>query len=368
MAARPDEIAVLLVNGLKFEDWDSIWVQRQRAAAWSWFRFTAAERDPVFTKQGSPQWLKLQFKPGDQCTITLAGELAITGFIEQRDVGYDANQHQIMLIGKSNTAAASRSSVDTKTGSFDNKTIEQAARECFGTYGCDVKTIGQVDATPFKRLHVQRGELTWDFIERLSRMRNAILGSDAFGNFLLIGPHRGQMIGQLIEGLNMQSCHCTITHEHARTEMNVGAQTPATDDLHGTQASEVEATSASAVPNQQRRSKVIVPMEHPPMAAPQHEVQMRADYEKMWRDGTLIQCTAVVQGWLRDGKSLWHEGDLVHVYSPMAMLDEDLTIFSVTFTQDNRTGTTTTLVLVNPAALNQSPTGDVGPQQPNTAR
>jgi hypothetical protein len=97
--------------------------------------FTAAERDPIFNQQGFPLWQKLQFKPGDTCTIYLAGQIAVTGFIETRQVAYDANQHGVMLIGKSATANAAKSSVDTKTGNFDNKNIVQCANEVCAPYG-----------------------------------------------------------------------------------------------------------------------------------------------------------------------------------------------------------------------------------------
>ena len=41
----------------------------------------------------------------------------------------------------------------------------------------------------------------------------------------------------------------------------------------------------------------------------QAELQNRAQNESVWHEGTKIQATIVVQGWLRDGSSLWHAGD-----------------------------------------------------------
>ncbi|MGY4403939.1 phage baseplate assembly protein [Bradyrhizobium sp. USDA 3315] len=128
---KPQEIEVLNVNGIKFDDWDSVWVQKQWAEAVHWFRFTAAERDMlVAAAQGKvPLWTRLQFKPDEACSIMLAGQLAITGFIETRQVAYDAHQHGVMLIGKSATAQAAKSSVDHKTGNFDKKNVVQVAQE-----------------------------------------------------------------------------------------------------------------------------------------------------------------------------------------------------------------------------------------------
>jgi prophage tail gpP-like protein len=126
---KPQETAVLVVNGQEFSDWESVWVQQRWADSFAYFRFTAAERDPILLQKGGvfPLWQKLQFKPGDLCTIIMAGQLAVTGYIETRQVAYDANQHGVMLIGKSMTAPAAKSSVSTKTGNFDKKNILQVA-------------------------------------------------------------------------------------------------------------------------------------------------------------------------------------------------------------------------------------------------
>lgn len=347
--AGPKDIAQLWVNDKFFEDWESIWVQLIYNDSFSYFRFTAAERDPIFFKPGQPNYFplskNLQFKPGDKCVIKLAGQVAISGYIETRQVAYDANQHGVMLIGKSNTAAAAASSVDTKTGNFDGKHVKQIADEVVAPYGVKVRTIGNVDLTPFKRLQCERGELCWDFLERIARFRGIMMGSDPQGNFLLIGKHSSPIANELIEGQNILSCNCTITHLNAKTEYQVDGQKTG----EGTDASEQTAKAKSDIPNLPK-SKLITPYEL--QTDERKELQTRADYEKLWRDGSTIGATIVVQGWTKDGTSLWQPGEQVVVRSPMAMLNRELKIQTATFTQDSRSGSLTTLDLVNPEALN----------------
>jgi prophage tail gpP-like protein len=354
---KPTEEAVLVVNGREFRDWESVWVQRRYGDSCTLFRFTAAERDPIFGQQGFPSWEKLQFKPGDQCTVWLAKQLAVTGFIETRQVAYNAVQHGVQLDGKSYSANAAKSSVDTKTGSFDGKNILQIAQEVSGAYGVGVIPVGKLDMTPFAKLQNQKGELVWDFLERIARPRGVIMGSDHLGNFLMIGEHPAVIVDQLVEGYNIKSCQCVISHKDVHLNVDVGAQAPSNDDMHGTAATEMEGKAKSIVQNV-LYSKLIVPMEHPPST--QAEVQARADYERMWKDGTLINCTIVTQGWLRKGEALWNAGDNVWVNSPMAMLNQGMGIQNVTFTQDNQNGSQTTLDLVNPEALRGSLNVDVG--------
>jgi prophage tail gpP-like protein len=345
---KPQEVAVLDVNGKTFEDWESVWVQQRWADSFTYFRFTAAERDPIINRKGGPFPLiaKLQFKPGDKCTITLAGQLAVTGYIETRQVAYDANAHGVMLIGKSATAWAARSSVDTKTGNFDKKNIVQVAQQVIAPYGVGLRVIGSPDMTPFDKLQNEKGELVWDFLERIARPRGVVMGSDSKGNFLLIGEHSYPVVSQLVEGQNIKSCQCIITHEHIYTEYRVDGQAPASDDNAGTASSELTGKVGGTSPV---ISKLITAAEQP--VKTQAEIQARAKNESVWHEGTTIQATIVVQGWLRDGSSLWQAGDDVHVHSPMAMLDNTMKIQNCTFTQDNNSGTLTTLDLVNPELL-----------------
>ena len=171
-------------------------MQQRWADSFTYFRFTAAERDPIFTKQGSfPAVAKAAVQARTiRCTILLAGQLAVTGFIETRQVAYDANQHGVMLIGKSWTAPAARSSVDTKTGNFDKKNILQVAQEVLADYPVGLKVVGTLDLTPFDKLQNEKGELIWDFLERIARPRGVVMGSDEAGNFLLIGEHANPIV------------------------------------------------------------------------------------------------------------------------------------------------------------------------------
>src|SRR6516165_9628110 len=149
---KPQETAVLVVNGLRFDDWDFVSVRRNWGDSYAYFQFSAAERDPIFNLPNTfPNWTKLQFKPGDECTIYLAGQLALTGFIEVRQVAYNANTHGVMLIGKSMSAQAAKSSVDTPDGNFDNKPLMAIASEVAGKYGVGVIPVGDVPGTPFQQ-------------------------------------------------------------------------------------------------------------------------------------------------------------------------------------------------------------------------
>ena len=133
---NPVEVAQLVVQGRQFEDWESVWVQLRWGEAFNLFKFTAAERAPLPTR-----WEDLQFTVGDGCTVLLAGRLAITGFITQRQTAYDATSHAVQLNGVSRTYFASTSSVgpDDKTGNFDNMAIGPIADKVLKPFGIKAK-------------------------------------------------------------------------------------------------------------------------------------------------------------------------------------------------------------------------------------
>jgi prophage tail gpP-like protein len=344
MAYPQEELAELWVRNAGFSDWETVWVQRRYAQDYSWFRFTAAERDVL------PQlWTKLQFKPGDPCTILLAGQQAVRGFIDTREVSYTPTAHSVMLIGKSLTAWPSKSSVKSDTGSFDGMSFEQVAREVLAPFSyVGIKTIGMLDATPFAQLQAQPGENIWEFLERIARPRGVVLGSDSEGNFLLIGDHTAPIVTELVEGVNIISCQCVIDCQHEYQEFNLLGQRKADDQTSGTDASEIKDTidRPTSVPVYSTLTTVA---EQPIY---QTEAHRRNANEVVWNEATKITATMTVRGWLRDTVNLWTPGDHVNVYSPMAMLlNQDMAIWQATFTQDDNKGSITVLDLVAPWGL-----------------
>jgi prophage tail gpP-like protein len=354
-AREYSELAVLKVRGQAFEDWETVWVQQRWGEAFPIFRFTCAERDPVPNlepgKDITTIWDKLQFRPGDSCTIILGGELAVTGFIETRQVAYDSDNHGVMLIGKGIQAWANKSSVIHETNNFDNKNIKQVAEEVYKPYKTKVKVIGNLDLTPFKRLQAEQGEITWDFVEKCARMRGTCLGTDELGNILLIGDHDYPIVQQLIEGENILKMNCTITEMYKYQEYPTKGQSAADSEDNGAKQANQKATAPGTA---SIYSALLTVCEVPVWT--QGECVARAKNEAKWHESTFIEATVVVQGWLRDGKKLWRAGDEVLVTSPMALLNnQQLKIAQATFTQDSNSGTLTTLELVNPGRLNGKP-------------
>ena len=150
MQAKSSEKAVLSVGGSgNFEDWESVWVQHTWGDDHSLFRFTCAERDTAQVSQ--------RFKPGDDCTITLAGQKALEGYILTRQVAFDAYHHGVMLEGVNKTWSAGRSSIVDETHSYDDMDFLAIADKVLKPTGITHKTEGNIDKTKWPHMQSMPG-------------------------------------------------------------------------------------------------------------------------------------------------------------------------------------------------------------------
>jgi prophage tail gpP-like protein len=365
-ASDSHEQATLVVAGEEFRDWESVFVQLRWGDAFAYFKFTSVERDAPANLQlpSAATWYRdPQFMPGTPTDIYLGGVKVIKGYIETRQVAYDANRHGIELQGKSWTAPIARSSVNTTTGSFDGMSWKQVADKVTAPFGVQVIPVGSLNSIPFDKLQNQIGEPIWDFLERIARPRGIILGSDSFGNFLAIGDHSFPVINtQLIEGQNIKRCQCVFHKDEVYEEYKTTGQAAASNDNAFTKASEIEGHWGGSG---YKGSILITPAEQPVKSV--QEMVDRAKNEALWHEGPTIEASITVQGWFRDDSNLWWPGDNVFVYSPMCPLNMAMKIQNVTFTQDNNGGTETTLDLKQPWALKDAGNLNTAPVANSTA-
>jgi prophage tail gpP-like protein len=352
---KPEDVATLVVNGMEFDDWETVSIHATHVEQASTFRFTAAERD-------FPAGALRQFGPGDRCQIWLGNSLVIDGFIEHRQISYDAQNHGVELQGVNFASPVLRSSVDTTTGNFDNMNVQQVAEKVLSAYAglVGVRVIGALNLLPFVKLQNQPGEQIYDFIERIARPRGIIVGNDSFGNMLLIGPNAAKIDLQLIEGQNIKKCQAIFHKSHSYTEIDTIGQTAADDSQSGTAASEQQgqAPGPGYFP-----SKLIVQSEQPVWGKP--ELVDRAKWEALWQASDQFQVFCTVPYWYFAPGQLWWPLDNVYVFSPMVPVDTNMAIQSVTFSQDDRGGTQTEIELRMPWGLNSNvPIGKIGPAAP----
>jgi prophage tail gpP-like protein len=341
---NPLEVATLTVNGRDYTDWTSVTVIDDTTQAYPLFSFECTEFTPVPTVFGAEQ-----IKPGDTVTVSLAGQQVLFGFVIERQVGYDGKMHAIMISGTSLTHNVAISSILPQTnGNYDNMTFLQIATKAAAYHGVPVKSFGDISGIPFKHSQHQPGEITYSFIERHAKMRNVRMGSTAFGELLLVGPHAPVLAGDLVESQNILRANCVVRDEDVYKKLVAIGQQPGHDDTSGDPANKgVAETDGSS----ERPVYSIHPADTP--TSQYNELLLRAQTQKRFTEGSRIQANITVQGWVQGTGKLWRAGEYYSVTSPMLILNgEMLGCKKITYDQHEGSGTTTVLEMVSPIMMN----------------
>lgn len=342
---NPAQIATVIAGGQTYAAWESMEIERRYDDCISHMRLTAAE----FVNKGQG-FSSLQLMPGTAATGYLAGQLAITGKVCARQPTYDKNGHAVQIVVASLTQPLTCSTVDGNPGQYSGYTWLQLAQAVAGKVGVDIVLLSGIDKV-FPRVSETPGELRYQFIERLARLRNLYLRDDQKGN-LCATQGVGRAVGTaLVEGQNIKAAQILFRDDEYGNPIrtiaaNIGGSST------GLWGNQTLVSATVSTPGMPANTPQTFPMTEP---GDQIDAQWYAARIAAWNLATYINGSITVFGWqLRDG-SLWinHIGDLVPIVSPMLAPVPSLTlaIKGVVSRQNNESGTETVIELCDPGAL-----------------
>ena len=356
---KPQEICTITVDGEQYSDWESVWVHQEYGTAsgmFRTFRVTASEQSPPAT-----DWSQIRITPGDWMTVELAGQLAISGYVYERQAFYDAQRHGVMLAGQSRTGDIASTSIQTtqsqgtglsgesnvgQGGEYKGYNLQQIVNSVLGPSGILFKMMGAGGAVskPFDRVQVTPGMSQWELIEQLGRQRGVIYTDDEQGNLVGWGGLLGNFgnAGALIEGQNIISARCTIIDLTLASQTIAIGQAPGSDENWGKSRNQMVAQAFSGF---MRRFRPLAFLTDHPIGL--GEMSQRANFDAGWRDSELITAEIEIYGWLNGDGALWKVMDMAHLDSPMLLMNQDLVVKAVTFMQDDAQGTRTLLELID---------------------
>jgi prophage tail gpP-like protein len=252
-----------------------------------------------------------------------------------------------------------------ETKEFKGWSFDAIARSLLQPYGFGISYKGTIDSAPFTDVTIFPGEVPFEAIDRLARHRGAILGDDSSGTNLVAAdiinaPESGPLVGTLIEGQNIIAARATVVDLQLMGHIKIISQEAGSDQRWGADVSQNQVLlSAPNLMERGRYKPYLAIAEH---AANMHDLRLRGQFEIAWRNKEAITAQITIRGWLNDSGSLWQAMDRVQINSPMLALNQALIIQAVTFTQDNNTGSRTTLELANLQGLQAGgrilPSGD----------
>jgi prophage tail gpP-like protein len=339
------EIATLEVRGSLFTNWTSVRVEQKVTEAFPVFQFECTEETPVpLTINGA------QFVPGDVVRVYLGGMPAVFGYITERHVGYDAAEHGVKLVGCGDTVDLVESSVPLeKLGNHDGKSVTQLARDLSEHLGVNIFERGSVDGTPFENIQVQPGETPMQVIERYAKMRDIVIGSNANGGLLLIGPHSAEASDVLWEDTHILRANAVVRDNMVHKQYLAIGQNKGDDSANG----DPENKQIAIRPGTSTRNRHLVVVAD--VADKKHGVEQRAAMEEVFTEGSYIEAQITVQGWYKDNNlsdEIWRAGEYYVVDSPSLILNNTVLGCAACIYEQSDAGTTTTMQLVKPIHMN----------------
>ena len=354
----PKTICTVRANGMVFRSWKSISIAHPYGDLVPTFQLTCSEGGPLGGANDSRRLL-----PQTPVTIELGGNLVLTGAIEQRLASYDANSHDVIIGGRSQSSVASLSSMPFTGGNLNGFTAEQAARAALAPHGTGlvVKNPPASWSKAFPFLAVNPGEYVHEFLERIFKMRGAYAWGDEQGRICVgQGDPSAPAVAELQEGRNILRATVKLDDQGIFNAMHFYGQQPGQGDDMAIRTAEAAATDPSAKTTRMFH-------QHAEMNGDGQDMTARANLEAARSSWDRVEVTATVAGWFRPDGLLWGLTDNISFYSPMGLpngtgrmpSDNPLGVQNIVYAQEPENGTTTTLTLVRAALLTSTPLANV---------
>lgn len=333
------ETVRLTVGGQRHEGWTTIAVTRAIDTMCGHFSLGLTER-------WADQPTKFALEAGAACTVQVAGETVITGYIDTLDPAIDPDRHGIVIAGRDKAGDLVDCSADAKPGSWKNTTIAAIAGELARPFGIEV--VARAATGPaLRKFAIQQGETVQAAIERLCRFAGLLAVSTAAGGIELIAPAASTPVAALVEGRNILSG--SASHDASERFSTYIVKGQASGDDHANGKTVTHPTARASDPAIKRYRPLIVVAEEQATVA---NSAMRARWEASSRAGRGQSATIVVPGWRDDRGRLFNPGTTVTLDAPSLFMQGRMLVQSAGFRLDER-GTVTELILTPPEAWSQ---------------
>jgi prophage tail gpP-like protein len=346
---NPAEVATVVANGLQYEGWEQIEIERKFHQTVSYMRLQVAEQSSGKAAGGETQ----ELMPWDSAIGYLGGSPVITGQVCIRRAQYDKSSHLVLIVIASKTMNLTTSTVDGNPGFYEGYNYQQIAEAITFAVGVGFQLIGAPAGADkiFPRVSEHIGETRFQFVSRLASARNLYLRDDGHGT-LLASRGTGDVCATLIEGINIEAAELTLRINELSGPIrtrggNIAGSLTTISDIVARASG--AAIVAAGVPGYVPET-VQLPQPDDSMGAAMLAARVAA-----WNLAQWIQGVITVPGWFLDDGTLWidHVGDLIVIQSPMLIRGGTITlaIEGVVHRQNNQDGTQTLINVCDPGSL-----------------
>lgn len=308
-----DEPVILQIGSERHAGWQEVRIRLSLEQIADEYALTLSER------WSEPQG-KRPLSPDVPCTLSVGGELLLTGHLEDVRLGYSAYQHTVVASGRSK--AGDLIDCSGRERRLDGLTLAQIAQTLAQPYGIEVlDTLGA--ARPFRSFVLEDGQPIAEAIERAAQLRGARVVSDAQGRLLIVHAVLREVRTPLILGKNIRQAAGTFSNRDRFNHYLVEGQTPGDNQWNGLDAS--GPTGSALDPRVRRPRSTLLLCDIP---ADSRDCTARAELEARmrWAKGRTVSYS--LSGWMHE-QGIWRPGDLVQVQDGYLGLNERLLVSEV---------------------------------------
>lgn len=329
-----DEV-LLVVDGKGYHGWEDVSVQLGMEQLAGSFELTLTDRWPG---QAEPR----PIKQGQSCVLKLAGQVVISGYIDDVEITLDATSRSLRVRGRDKTGDLVDCSVlvtKTQPGAWKNRTLLQIATDVCKPFGIAVRA--ETKLGNIRSATVQEGETAYELLDRLAKQAGVLLLTDGTGVLVIASP-RETVMGQITEGKDLLSGSASSSWRERYSRYVLKGQRPASNEDTAAGPAHISAGATDAEITRYRPLVVIADGHSSP--------QTHVAWEARVRNGRSTRAQVTVLGWLRNDE-LWLPNYCVRLVSAGLQTDDVLMIASVTFTLNSSQGFRTSLELADPASF-----------------
>jgi prophage tail gpP-like protein len=293
-----------------------------------------------------------EVEDGMSCQAYIDDDLLLTGAVDDINVDYDSQTHEITVIGRSkcgDLADCSTTGQQIKAG----QTLLSVARQLCKPFGISVIVDSSATAAANQSftatdLTLDAGQLIWEALEELARIRAVLLISDAAGNLVITRSGTGTADVPLVLGANIKAASAQRSHRSLFSEYTVAGQAA----NWATLSAEANSQSKSTITGDARRYRpsVIVTDQSVDNAA----CKARAEWQRRVSYGRSRSINYTMRGWRQAGDEgrIWMPNELVRVTDKFSGLDNTQRLITAVATNlTARSGRTSTLTVMPKAAF-----------------
>jgi prophage tail gpP-like protein len=326
----PGEIVALIVGGRQLSGYQDVNVTRSIEQAAIVFALKAT----------NPAWHAdaWALRLGAAVELVSSGSLLAKGYIDNYEAEHNTG-HEVRVSGRSKAADC----IDCpparhRTGRIEGKDLLGVAEE-FDEFGVGFSTDIPLQKIP----KVQRHPLdtVYQTIEREARAQGLMLAGEPDGSIRITRAGSKRHAGAMVEGgPPIVSYKVRFSADGKFSQVTVRGQA-----ARGTDGRALRQETTEYDPEVGRYRPLQLFIEGD---ATEKDLKNRAQWERLRRAGagTVIEIT--VSTWRDADGVFWEPGRLMAVRLPSERVDQDLTLSSVTFTQNATDGTVAVLTFVDP--------------------